>query len=129
MCKKASKKKYGLLPPKIAESIRWSRVNVDLWEPKLVVEVNSYTYEVHVMTTVDPVTGWFEQQQLYGPLAAYSCQQILDSVWLSCYPCPKEIGFNNGIIFKAEFKELCVNMGLEQCPSNAWNPQSNSILK
>jgi hypothetical protein len=30
MCKKAGKKKYGLLPPKNAESIRWSRINVDL---------------------------------------------------------------------------------------------------
>ena len=45
---------------------------------------------------VNPVTGWFEQRQLYGPPNAYVCQQILDSVWLSCYPRPKEIGFDNG---------------------------------
>ena len=30
MCKKAGKKKHGLLLPKTAEMIRWNRVNVDL---------------------------------------------------------------------------------------------------
>ena len=57
ICKRAGKKKYGILPPKTAESIRWNRVNVDLWGPKSVVNVNGYTYELHVMTMVNPVTG------------------------------------------------------------------------
>ena len=30
LCKRAGKKKYGLLPPKTAESTCWNRVNVDL---------------------------------------------------------------------------------------------------
>ena len=59
--KQASEKKYGLLPPKNAELIRWNRVNADLWGPKLVVNINGFTYKLHVMTMVDPVTGWFEQ--------------------------------------------------------------------
>ena len=71
------------------------------------------TYELHVMTMVDPVNGWFEEQQLYGCLNAYVCQWILDSVWLLCYPRPKETGFNNGSEFKAEFSDLYANMGLE----------------
>ena len=50
LCKQAGKKKYGLLPPKIAESIRWNRVNIDLWGPKSVVKVNGFTYELHLMT-------------------------------------------------------------------------------
>ena len=78
---------------------------------------------------VNPVTGWFEQQQLYGPFNAYVCQKIPDSAWLSRYLSPKEISFDNGSEFKAEFEDLCSNMGLEKCPSNAWNPQSNAILK
>ena len=103
MCKKVGKKKYGLLPPKNAESMRQNRVNVDLWGPKSVVNVNGYTYELHIMTMVDPVTGWFEQRQLYDEPNAYTCQQILDSVWISRYPHPKEIGFKNGFEFKMEF--------------------------
>ena len=92
MCKKAGTKKYGLLPPKNAESMNRNRVNVDLLGPKLIVNVNGYTYEIHIMTMVDSVTGWFEQHQLYDESNASICQQILDSVWLSRYPRPKEIG-------------------------------------
>ena len=71
----------------------------------------------------------FKQQQLYSPPTAYRCQQILDRVWLCRYPRPKEIGFDNGTEFQAEFKELCAHIGLKQRPSNAWNPQSNAILE
>ena len=42
--------------------MRWNRVNVDLWGPKSIVNVNGYIYEIHIMTMVDPVTGWFEQR-------------------------------------------------------------------
>ena len=28
-----------------------------------------------------------------------------------------------------KFKDLCNNMGLKQCPSKAYNPQSNTILE
>ena len=31
------------------------------------------------MTIVDPVSGWFEQRQLYDEPNAYTCQQILGS--------------------------------------------------
>ena len=121
ICKRAGKKKYGLLPPKTAESVQNNRVNIDLWGLNSLVNVNGFTCELHVITMVDLVTGWFEQQQLYSPLNAYVCQQILDSVWPSCYPCPKEIGFDNGSEFKMEFQDLCSNMGLKRCPRNAWN--------
>ena len=60
---------------------------------------------------------------------AYQYQQIFDNTWLSRYPRPKEIGFDNGGEFKAGFKELCANMGLKEKPSLLWNPQSNSILE
>ena len=45
------------------------------------------------------------------------------------YPRPKEIGFDNEGEFKAEFKELCANMGLKEKTSLPWKPQSNSILE
>ena len=54
MCKKAGKKKYGLLPPMNVELKRWNRVNVDLWGPKSIVNVNGYTYKIvlrHVLET------------------------------------------------------------------------------
>ena len=81
------------------------------------------------MTMVDPVTGWFEACQLYGMPTSFRCQQILDTVWISRYPRPKEIGMDNGSKFKSVFMELCDNMGMTQKRGNSWNPQSNSILE
>ena len=78
---------------------------------------------------VDPVTGWFEQHQLYGDPNTFTCQKILDNLWLSRYSRLKKIGFDNGSEFKMEFQDLCANMGLKQCPSNACNSQSNVILE
>ena len=49
------------------------------------MNVSGITYELHVMTMVDQVTSWSEQQQLHGPPNAYVYRQILDSVWLSRY--------------------------------------------
>ena len=64
-------------------------------------------------------TDWFEQQQLCGPPNDFTCQQILDSVWLSCYPRPKKIGFDNGREFKMKCQDLCANMSLKKYTSNA----------
>ena len=129
LCKTTGKKKYGLLPEKEGELTRWSCVNVDLWGPKSIHNKNGYIYELHVMSMVDPVTGWVEFCQLYGPPTAYRCQQILDSCWLARYPRPKEIGMDNGKEFQGVFTELCDNMGLKKKTSHPWNPQSNSILE
>ena len=88
LCKQAGKKTYGHLPAKIAETIQWNLLNVDLWSPKSVRNVNGFTYELHVMTMIDPTTGWFEQPQSYGSPTAYRFQAILDNIWLSRYPRP-----------------------------------------
>ena len=50
---------------------------------------------------IDPVTGWFEQAQMYGLPTSYLCQQIF-------------VGFDNAEEFKVEFKELCANMSLKE---------------
>ena len=78
---------------------------------------------------VDPVTGWFVLYQLKGKPNAFVCMKRFDSTWLARYPHPREIGFDNGGEFMAEFSDLCDNMGLKQCPSSLWNPQSNAILE
>ena len=58
-----NKIKYGLLTEKEGEITKWSRVNVDLWGPKSIKNKNGFVYEIHIMTMVDLVTGWFEQYQ------------------------------------------------------------------
>ena len=76
------------------------------------------------MTMIDPVTGWFEVARLRNGPTALEAQRLLDSVWLARYPRPQQIGFDGGGKFKAEFKELCENMGLTQKPSGAWKTRN-----
>ena len=104
-------------------------MNVDLWGPKTIRNKDGKTYKLHTMTMIDPTTGWFEIATLRDGKTAVEAQRLLDSVWLARYPRPREIGFDGGGEFKAEFRELCDNMGLKRKPSNAWNPQSNAIIE
>jgi hypothetical protein len=60
LSKKSGRKKYGLLPPKEAECLKWNRVNVDLWGPKTIKNRDGNVYKLHAMTMIDPTTGWFE---------------------------------------------------------------------
>ena len=78
---------------------------------------------------VDPVTGWFKLAQLRDKPNAFVAMKRFDSQWLARYPRPREIGFDNGGEFMAEFRDLCDNMGLKRHPSSSWNPQSNAILE
>ena len=104
-------------------------MNTGLWGPKTIKNVNGFDYERHIMTMIDPVTGWWEFAQLYGPPTAYISQEIFDNIWLSCYPRPEEIGFDNGSKFKKEFSNLCANTGLKKKKRNISNPQLNTILE
>ena len=76
---------------------------------------NGKDCKIHVMTMVDPVTGWFELSQLKGKPDAFVCMKRFNSAELAHYPCPREIEFNNGGEFKAEFPDLCNNIGSVKC--------------
>ena len=106
-------------------------MNVDLWNLKTIRNKNVKNYHIHVMTMIDPVTEWFELFQLKGKPNAFVCMKRSDSAWLVRYPCLREIEFNNGGDFRAEFSELCNNtsLKLKQRPSSSWNPQSNAVLE
>ena len=127
---KTSSKKYGKLPPKEAEpAIPWDRVNVDLVGP-YPVKIKGSKKDIHLraMTMIDPTTGWFEIREVDAPTAD-CCQEVFDDTWLSRYPRPSKIGFDNGGEFKSVFRELCDNMGLKKKPSLSYNPQSNGIIE
>jgi hypothetical protein len=44
---------------------------------------------------IDPSTGWFEVTDVKDKSAKESMNTV-DDVWLSRYPIPEYIGFNNG---------------------------------
>jgi transposase InsO family protein len=52
-----------------------------------------------------------------------------DDVWLSRYPRPEYIGFDNGGEYKNVFEELVNNYGIKKNNSTPFNPQSNGIIE
>ncbi len=96
-CQKFKKvrKKYGKLPPKEAEeAIPWKQVNVNLIGP-LRVTMPSGEYVLNALTMIDPAMGWFEVAEV-SEHKAKTVAKVFDDTWLSHYPRPKEIGFDNG---------------------------------
>ena len=66
---------------------------------------------------------------LGGIAAIRQAQKLLGEYWIARHPRPKEAGFDDGGELKAEFLDLCSNMGLKKKPSSSWNPQSNATLE
>jgi hypothetical protein len=50
---------------------------------------------VLALTMIDPSTGWFEVKDVKDKSAKES-MNTFDDVWLSRYPRPEYIGFDNG---------------------------------
>ena len=84
--------------------------------------------QLRAMTMIDPATGWFEVKEIDEPTAE-CCQEAFDDTWLSRYPRPRKIGYDNGGEFKSVFKELCANMDMKPKRSLSHNPQSNGIIE
>jgi hypothetical protein len=86
--------KYGYLPGKLAERpIAWNRVDLDLIGP-LTVKTPSGNKELLALTMIDPSAGWFEVKDVKEKSAKES-MNTFDDVWLSRYPRPEYIGFDN----------------------------------
>ena len=124
---KKQRKKYGHLPPKEAEELPWSRVNVDLIGP-YVVRTPTTTHTLRALTMIDPVTNWFEVTAIQDKIAS-TVMEAFNNTWLTRYPRPQYIGYDNGSEFKAQFKEMCDNYGIKDKPSTTYNPQSNGIIE
>ena len=128
LCKK-NRKKYGHVPPKEAEqSIPWNRVNVDMIGPLSVKTPDGKTHQLQALTMIDPATGWFEVKDVKTQ-SSTECMNAFDDNWLSRYPRPQYIGYDDGSEYKKYFKQMCDNYGLHTKPSTAYNAQSNGIVE
>jgi hypothetical protein len=77
---------------------------------------------------IEPSTGWFEIKDVKNKSAKES-MNTFDDVWLSRYPRPAYIGFNNGGEYTQVFEELVNNYGVKKKNSTSLNPQSNRIIE
>ena len=140
-CQKFKKRstKYGHVPPKEAETMEpWHTVCVDLignYSVKAKVRQTDGSIKVCeinllCMTFIDPATGWFEiveVPQIDQTSARMS--QLFDEVWLSRYPRPRKVIYDNGTEFKKNFQPLLKDFAIKPTCTSIKNPQANAILE
>ena len=144
--KKRKRQKYGHLPPKVAETIPWRTVCVDLIGPYTLKGKDGTIMDFMCLTMIDPASGWFELIELPNKSVTYVREgnEITDVIidkssaqisvlfnrqWLSRYPRASKIIYDNGSEFKLHFAELCDTYGIERKPTTIKNPQANAILE
>jgi hypothetical protein len=125
---KKERKKYGLLPPKIAEYDPWVMVCVDL-VGIFTIRTPAKIFSLLALTMIDPAIGWFEIVEATNK-SATSIQDLFHNIWLACYPQPQCIVFVNRSMgkFKREFKQMCMqdNYGIKAKPTTSHNIPSTS---
>jgi hypothetical protein len=105
---KKERKKYGLLPPKIAESDHHSLGHGMCGSggtTPFTIRTPAKTHSLLALTIIDPATGWFEIVKATNK-SSTSIQDLFHNTWLARFPQPQFIVFDNGSVegFKREFK-------------------------
>lgn len=131
MCQKAKKqrRKYGKLPPKIAEAQPWVEVCVDCIGPYTIGKTGKAP-KLQCLTMIDPASSWFEIA--FVPEKDFNSariSQLFNQHWLCRYPRCSRVRYDNGSEFKLHFKQLCDDFGLKRKPTSRKNPQANSIIE
>ena len=150
---KPRRKKYGYLPPKNVEELTpWDTVHVDLIGPYAITakqfqpdgKILDKELQLTCMTMIDPVTGWFEIKEVPNIIvqdvqkktvketidkSSARISRIFDQTWLSRYPRPKKVIFDNGSEFKKNFVPLLQDWSIKPKSTSIKNPQSNSPVE
>jgi hypothetical protein len=118
--------KYGLIPPKIAESDTVSLGHGMCGSggtTAFTIRTPAKTHSLLdflALTMIDPATDWFEIVKATNTSATTSIQDLFHNTWLARYPQPQFIVFDNGVRgeFKREFKQMCEsdNYGIKVKP-------------
>ena len=135
MCQltKRTKKKYGKLPVKEAETVPWDALCIDLIGPYRIEKKNKKKgeddYKLHCLTMIDPATNWFEIVEIPEKRADIIANK-LEQTWLVRYPWPEKIICDRGKEFMAEIKQtLRDDYDINQRFITARNPQANAMLE
>ena len=125
---KKKRKKYGKLPSKVVDLTPWECVCVGLIGPYTVTDKMGNDRVLTAMTFIDPATGWFEVTKIPEKNSA-RISQIFNNTWLSRYPRPQKVIFDNGNEFKKDFLPLLKDLAIKPTPTTIKNPQANAILE
>jgi len=143
---KRRKRKYGHVPPKIADQVPWQKVCVDLIGPYTLKGQDGTIMDFMCLTIIDPATGWFEMVELPAIVkkvtkkgkttlevvidkSSAEVARLFNRQWLSRYPRAKYITYDNGSEFKLHFESLCDSFNIKRKPTTVKNPQANAIIE
>ena len=145
---KVRRQKFGKLPTKLAITRPWEVLCVDLIGPYTVKVkgADGTVIDFMCLTMIDPASGWFEICEL--PASSYfladgkvqlnrdsfdkssaQISRLVNKSWLSRYPRPKAVIYDNGSEFKLHFVALCKEYGVTCKPTTIKNPTANSVLE
>jgi hypothetical protein len=126
---KTTNQKYGKLPAKLAEENPWDTLCVDLIGPCKIERKGKKDLKLWCLTMIDPVTGWFEMEQISNKTAA-EAEDICETTWFTRCSLPQRITLDRGTEFMAEFAKMVKNdCGLKLKPVTTRNPQANAIIE
>ena len=140
---KNSSQQYGKLPEKEPATIPWEWLCCDLIGPYTLKGLDGTVVDFMCLTMIDPATGWFEVVEL--PLTdvvsekgdvsekfdktSARISRLINQCWLSRYPRPRYVIYDNGSEFKLHFERLFDDFGVKRKPTTIRNPQANAILE
>jgi len=126
---KKTRKKYGHLPPKEAESVPWETLCVDLIGPYTINRTGESPLVLHCLTMIDPATSWLEMVEIPNKQPE-TIANLVELVWLTRYPRPDQVIMDRGKEFMTEFSRMMVeDYGIQKKPTTVRNPQANAILE
>ena len=123
--------KYGQLPATLAEEITWDKIFVNIIGPNKILIKVRYPLIIKDVTTIDPVTGWFEITQ-YNNKKAMAIVKLVETMWLVRYPCPVEIMYDQrGKFLGGEFKSSLIEQeyDIKTKPDLPRNPQEGATIE
>ncbi|OWZ04817.1 Pol Polyprotein, partial [Phytophthora megakarya] len=116
------KQRYGKLPPRTLKMV----------DPLDIVDIDPigpWDDGGYGVTMIDHATRWL-QIWIQKDWQALATAETFNREWLSCYPQPCEVVYDNGKEFIGEvFQELLQSYGINKKPITTKDPQVNAICK
>ena len=133
-CKKTYTK-YGLLPPKEAETDPWEYLCVDLIGPYTIStkpkkKKKDKDLVLWCVTMIDPATSWFEIAPIPDNKTSMEIANIVETTWLTRYPWPSRLIYDRGTEFLGDFAKMIeTDYGIKRKSITTRNPQANAIIE
>ena len=108
----------------MAEETLWNKLYLDLIGPYKIRRKGKDPLILKTVTTIDPVTGWFELAQ-YSNKKAMTIANFVETTGLVRYPWPVDIMYNQGGEFLGhEFKNSLMEneYGIKTKSASPGNP-------